>query len=174
KKAQMEGRYYDPKKQVEVLRRRNRIDHEKLARDIDAFMSDLEKYVFRDVSNFLGNFKKKDLYLISYGHVKHQKAKIKGSGVRKYFKKVVISKDRKINIIKEVIRKDNFSPNESVILIDDRPEQLERAEKERKSVVTFHMCRPEGRYSDLICTAMDYEVKNLKEAAGIIKKEGMK
>ena len=174
KKAQMEGRYYDPKKQIEVLRRRNSIDHAKLGREVDAFMADLEKYVFRDVSNFLENFQKKDLYLISYGHEKFQRAKIKGSGIGKFFKKIIISKNQKINIIKEIIRKDNFSSEESVILIDDRPEQLEQTEKKRKSVVTFHMCRPEGRYSDLICVAMDYEVKNLKEADRIIKKEGMK
>lgn len=174
KKAQVEGKYYDPKKQVAVLRRRNIIDHKKLERDIDVFMSDLKKYVFPDVKEFLGNFKKNDLYLISYGHVKFQKTKIKGSLVRKYFRKVVISKDNKINIIRETAKKDNFLSRESVILIDDRPEQLEQTEKKKKSIVTFHMCRPEGRYSDLICLNRDYEVKNLKEVAKIIKDEEIK
>lgn len=173
KKAQLEGKYYDPKKQIEVLRRRNNIDHLELDRDLDAFMADLGKYVFPDACKFLESYKKKDLYLITYGHVKFQQAKIRGSGLRKYFRRVVISKDDKINIIKKTISRDNFSRGERVILIDDRPEQIEKVEAVRKSVVTFHMCRPEGRYSDLICTAMDYEVKSLKEAAEIIKKEGM-
>jgi hypothetical protein len=36
------------------------------------------------------------------------------------------------------------------------------------------MCRPEGRYSNLICVDKDWEVKNFKEIAKIIKREGMK
>lgn len=174
KKAQEIGKYYNPKEQIEVLRKRNKIDRGKLRRDIDKFMKNLKPYVFLDVYDFLKIFSKKDLFLITYGHEKFQLAKIRGAKISRFFRKIMISKDNKINIIREASKKYKFSPKESVLLIDDRPEQLERTEKTRKSVVTFHMCRPEGRYSDLICIDKDYEVKNIKEVAEIIIKEEMK
>lgn len=174
KRAQEWGKYYDPKNQIRVLRRRNQIDHEKLEKDLDLFLADLREYVFPDVYRFLESFPKKDLFLLTYGHVKFQKIKIKGAGVKKYFKKLLISKDNKINVIMETCKAYKFSPGEKIILIDDRPEQLERAERARKSVVTFHMCRPEGRYTNLICLDKDYEVNSLKETLGIIKGNNIK
>jgi len=171
KKAQARGEYYDPKKQIQVLKKRNQIDQRKLSRDIDKFLKSLEKYVFSDVLNFLSHFPKKDLYLITYGHEIFQMKKIKGAGIKKYFKRIIVSKNNKLAIILETAQKDKFSPGEKMILIDDRPEQLERVEQRKKSVITFHMCRPQGRYSDLICADKDYEVKNLKEILSIINRE---
>lgn len=171
KAAQEMGKYYNPKDQIRVLKKRNSIDHKKLGKDIDKLMKDLKPYVFSDVYKFLENFRKKDLFLITYGHEKFQLAKIRGAEIGRHFRRILISKDNKINIIREASKKYKFSPKESVLLIDDRPEQLERTEKARKSVVTFRMCRPEGRYSDLICLDKDYEVKSLREALKIIKKK---
>ena len=94
--------------------------------------------------------------------------------MEKYFNQVLVTKKNKIDKIMEIVKKLNFFNNESVILIDDRPEQLERAEEKKNMITTFRMCRPEGRYSDLICMDKDYEVKNLGEVARIIKKEKMK
>lgn len=169
KKAQEEGKYYNPKQQIRVLKRRFQIDQYKLERDLDKFFSDLRSYVFPDVYLFLEAFPKKDCFLLTYGHIRFQKIKINGCGVRKYFRRLLISKDNKINIIREISEKYHFPSEESIILIDDRPEQLERTEETKKSVVTFHMCRSQGRYSNLICLDRDYEVKNLKEALNIIK-----
>lgn len=171
KKAQALGEYYDPKKQIQVLRKRNQINQEELSKDLDDFLKDLGKYVFSDVFDFLSFFPKKELYLITYGHEKFQMKKIKGTGISKYFRKVIISKNNKLNIILETAKDHKFSSGEKVVLIDDRPEQLERAEKRKKSIITFHMCRPQGRYSDLICADKDYEVKNFKEVLKIIKQE---
>jgi len=172
KVAQVEGKYYDPKKQVKVLKKRFEIDTKKLEKDLDKFLKDLKKYVFPDVFDFLSNFSKKDLFLITYGHVRFQKKKIRNSGTNKFFKKILISKDNKINIVLETCKKYGFSPEkESIIIIDDRPEQIEKTEKIRKKIITFRMCRPEGRYSDLLCIDKDWEVKNLKEVSKIIKKE---
>jgi hypothetical protein len=172
--AQEEGKYYYPKDQIRVLKKRNTIDGKKLGEDIDKMMKDLRPYVFPDVYDFISNFSKKDLFLLTYGHEKFQLAKIRGAQVRPYFRKTMISKDNKINIIRQTMKEYNFSPQELVVFIDDRPEQLERTEKVKKSIVTFRMCRPEGRYSNLICVDKDWEVKNFKEIAKIIKREGMK
>lgn len=174
KKAQARGRYYNPKDQIKVLKKRNQIDSVALGKDIDALMKDLTEYVFPDVYAFIELFSREDLFLLTYGHEKFQRAKIRGARVGKYFKKILLSKDDKINIIRAVSRQYAFRSDEVIVFIDDRPEQIEKVETVRKSIVTFRMCRPEGRYSDLLCRAMDYEVKSLKEAAEIIKKEGLK
>jgi hypothetical protein len=170
KKAQAEGKFYDPKKQIEVLRRKGQIDHEKLKKDIDGFMKDLSSYVFPDTYDFLKVFSKKDLFLMSYGHEKHQRNKIKGAKISKFFSKSFITRSNKIENILRLSKELNFKKNEKIILIDDRPEQIERAEQKMKKIVTFRMSRKEGRYSDLICLDKDYEVKNFKEALVIIQK----
>lgn len=173
KRAQEFGQYYNPKKQVEVLRRKNKIDGKKLNRDLDDLLVDLRKYVFPDVENFLKKFYKKDLFLITYGHVVFQMKKIKRAGLQKKFNRVLITKDNKIDKIIKFSKEREFSPKEKIILIDDRPEQLEKAKKKSKSIITFRICRPEGRYSDLICMEKDWEVKNLRSVFGVLKREGL-
>lgn len=175
KKAQAEGKHFDPRLQAKVLKKRFEIDTKKLEKDLDRFLKNLKKYVFPDVSEFLSNFSKKDLFLITYGHARFQKKKIRNSEMGKFFRRTLISKDNKINIVMEACRKYDFSPmREDIIIIDDRPEQIEKTEKAQKKIRTFRMCRPEGRYSDLICLDKDWEVKNLKEILKVIKKEKLK
>jgi FMN phosphatase YigB (HAD superfamily) len=170
KKDQVRKIYYGPRKQINVLRRRGEIDRKKFTRDIDKFMEDLRGYVFPDCFGFISAFKKKDLYLITYGHEKFQLEKIKGARIKKFFKKVIISEKNKIDEILQTAKKEKFLLDENIVFIEDRPEQIEEAEKRKKSIKTFHMCRPEGRYSNLACKREDYEVKNLKEALNIVKK----
>ncbi len=174
KKDQDRRKYYDPKSQIQVLRRRRQINQKKLNLEIDALMKNLEKYVFLDVRDFLDNFPKKDLFLLTYGHVKFQKNKIKGAGIGKYFRKTIISRDNKADDILETAKKIKLPAEEEIILIDDRPEQIERAKRRKKKITAFRMCRKEGRYSDLICFHKDYEVKTLMGVLKIIKKEGIK
>lgn len=175
KGSELEGKYYDPKKQIKILKKRFQVDNKKLQKDLDKFLKDLSGYIFPDVHYFLNNFSKSDLFLISYGHARFQRKKIRSSGMSKCFRKVLISKNNKMNIILNTCRKYGISPSkEDVILIDDRPEQLERTEQGKRRIKTFRICRPEGRYSDLLCVEMDYEVRNLREVFKIIKKEKMK
>jgi len=170
RKAANKRDYYDPKKQVTVLRRRNQINRKKLGRDIEIFMKNLSKYVFKDFYEFPKFFKKTDLYLITFGHQKFQAKKIEGSGIKKFFKKVIISKKDKIDDILGIIKKEKFSDSEKMFFIEDYPEQVEEAKKRSKRLHCFHMFRPEGRYSDLACASKDFGVKNLKEVLKIIKK----
>lgn len=171
KRAQEWGQYYDPKKQIKVLKKKFYIDQKKLEKDIDELMSDLSAYVFPDVYNFISYFPKRDLFLITYGHVRHQLKKIRRCGINKCFREILIAKRNKIDVIIETCKEHNFKEKEEIIFIDDRPEQLERAEGIKRNITTFRICRPEGRYSDLLCLDKDYEVKNLKQALRILKEK---
>lgn len=170
KRAQEWGQYYDPKDQVKVLRRRDSIDSKQLENDIERMMQDLSGYVFEDCYEFLKLFPKKDLYLITYGHVKFQKKKIKGSKIGRFFDKIIVSEGNKIDDIMRIIKEKRIPSYEVVVYVEDRPEQIERARKRTRRVRTFHMCRPEGRYSNLACQYKDFEVKNLRETLRIVKK----
>jgi FMN phosphatase YigB (HAD superfamily) len=162
--------YYDPKNQALVLRRRGSINQKKLKEDLDKFMKDLSAYVFKDFYDFRKLFRKSDLYLITFGHPKFQAKKINSSGIGRYFKKVIISKKDKVDDIMRIMKEDKFSDSEEVVFIEDYPEQVEEAKKRSKRLKCFHMCRPEGRYSNLACRHMDFEVNNLKETLNILKK----
>ena len=170
KRAQEWGQYYDPKDQVKVLKRRDSINNKKLQKDIQRMMQDLSGYVFKDCHAFLKLFRKEDLYLITYGHIKFQKKKIKGSKIGRFFNGIIVSKGNKIDDIMRVIKKDEFPRDEEIIYIEDRPEQVEQAKKKTKRVIALHMCRPEGRYSNLACEYKDFEVKSLRETVKIVKK----
>ena len=169
KKDQALGKYYDLKKQISALKKIKRLDHEKLANELADFTANLESYVFSDVKIFLEKFPKKDLFLVTYGHEKFQKLKIKNSDLKKYFSQIIITKNYKADDIEDVSKKQKFSLDEKIILIDDRPDQIEKVKEQNEKVVTFRLRRKEGRYKDLICKNTDYEIKNLKEALKIIE-----
>lgn len=175
KKEEMRGKYYDPRRQIKVLKKKYVVNNERLKKDLDAFLKDLRGYIFPDVRDFLDNFEKKNLFLITYGHAQFQKKKIVNSGMSRCFNKILICRGNKVDIINDVCKKRGITPGEEdILLIDDHPEQIAEAERVRRLIKTFHMCRPQGRFSDLICLEKDYEVRNLKEVLKIIKKEGMK
>ncbi len=167
------GLHYDPRAQIRALKKNNRGDGKKLEEEISVFLSKLETYVFGDVLKFLQMFPRRNLFILSYGHDVFQRKKIKGAGISGLVRRVFVNGNNKIELVMYLARKYAFSPKEDIILIDDRSEQLSRTKKTQQRVKTFHICRKEGRYSDLVCLEKDYSVKNLKEAARIIKKEKM-
>jgi FMN phosphatase YigB (HAD superfamily) len=171
KKGRSLVRYYSFKKQIARLGSQKNIDAEKLKSELNSFFGDLKKYVFSDVEPFLSNFSKKDLHLITYGQVDFQGIKIRGTGLRKRFNQIIITKNKKADDMVGLAKRKKFSPKENIIFIDDHPEQIERAMKVRKKIVTFRLRRKEGRYSDLPCPHKDFEKKNLREVLGVIKKE---
>jgi hypothetical protein len=170
-KSQSQGRHYDLELQIKTLEKSKGIDGKKLKKDVDKFMNNLGTYLFPDVKNFLQKFPKKDLFILSYGQPKFQKSKIRGTGIEKFVSKIFITKRKKVNVILGLARKYAFPEKEAIILIDDHPDQFELSEKARGRIITFHLCRKEGRYRDLPCKKRDYAAKDLTVTARIIKKE---
>jgi FMN phosphatase YigB (HAD superfamily) len=162
------GRFYYPKDQIKRLKKDYKLDTRKLEKEIKLLMKNLENYIFRDVYSFLMNFKKRDLILITYGHEKFQKEKIKGTKIGKYFRDVVVSRKNKLYEILELIGKNSHDLKEKIVMIDDKAECIEKIEKEMKKIKTIHIRRPQGRYSHLPCEHADYETKNLGQAYKII------
>lgn len=159
---------YDSMEHVKRIRQELGMDTRKLEKDLKKFIKTTKKYVFSDVEQFLLNFKKKDIYLVSYAKTKFQEDKIKSSGLARHFKRIIISDKMKFSALKSIIKKDKINKKEKLYFIDDRMKQINDAKKNIPALKTFFMRRKEGRYGDKRSSYCDFEIKNLKEAAKII------
>ncbi len=158
---------YDSDKHLKIIKEKENIKTGKLRRDIGKLIKRINKYIFSDAENFLRQFKKNDLYLVSYGNTRFQKSKIKSSGLQKYFKETVIIDKLKSFAVRNIIKKNNFR-KEEMFFIDDRVEQIGDIKKKIAGIATIFVKRKEGRYNDKRNRYCDYTAKNLKEVQEII------
>jgi FMN phosphatase YigB (HAD superfamily) len=158
---------YDPEKQINTLGKKNNINEKRLRKDLKKFISNTREFVFPDVNAFLKDNKKTDLYVVSYAYTDFQFRKIINSGIYTQFRRVSVSDKNKNIVLKQFVgKKDAF------IFIDDRIENINLAKKYFPNCATFLLKRKEGRYYDKKTKAVDFEIKNLKEAQKIILKLG--
>jgi FMN phosphatase YigB (HAD superfamily) len=116
---------YNPQEHVKAIGKNFPINAQKLKKDISKFIEDTRPYVFTDVQSFIKNFSKKDLYLISFPKIKFQLAKIKNSGLEKFFKRTILANAGKAEALNRQIRKDKIKKGERIYFIDDRLEKIE-------------------------------------------------
>jgi len=157
---------YDPEKQIKYLAKKGNINSKKLKRDLEELINNSYKFLFRDAQNFLDNFKRRELVLLSFARTNFQCSKIKNSGIEKYFSKVVISDARKADEISKIAGKQNID----LFFIDDRIDQISPVKTLFPKSITFLLKRKEGRYNDKRTKSVDFQVRSLKEVKKIIKK----
>ncbi len=161
---------YSPQKQIKILSKIKKINSEKIEKSVRILCGSLKKFIFPDALYFLKNFKTDNLFILSFGDRTFQMEKIKNSKIDKFFGKIIVSTENKLNLILKTAKKYNFKKGENVIFIDDCPDNLKRVGRIKKSIKTFYVKRQSGSYGHLSCPDADYEVKNMKEALKIIKK----
>jgi len=149
---------YSPTKHIKLLIKDKNCGHI-LYSDILKFLKDLKLYIFKDAKEFLSNCPKNNLYLLSYGDLKFQKQKIKGAGISKYFKRVIITNKSKIEIIKKIAKRDRFSKLERIIFIDDKSQNIE--EVKRKNIITIQLMRSADKST--LSKKADFKAKNFRE-----------
>ena len=157
---------YSPWRQLELMGLPSDKSRD-IKKELTESLVDLQKYVFKDVGRLIVNFHKSSLVILSYGDIKFQGQKIKGSGLTKYFGKIIISKKSKAVVIGKYHAKNG---KESIYFLDDRIEHLEEMKKSDPAVTTMLVRRREGRYKDERSDAGDYAIKNLNQAVKIINK----
>ena len=155
---------------IDKIGKEEKIDISALKRDVEVFLGKADKYVFHDVDDFFGSFKKRDSYLISYSKNKFLQSKINNSGVAKYFREVVMTDSLKSAPIRDIMHKDSIKKDETVFFLDDRIEQIGDVKKHFKWIKTIFINRKEGRYQNIADDMCDFECKNLKQAKKIILK----
>lgn len=125
------------------------------------------KYLYPDVLPFFRKwFSKVDIFLVSLGDEEFQKRKLKGSGIYKFFKRILITKDKRK--IKEV--QPLFNKEKKNFVIEDNPEMLFYLKRKFKRIITVRINRGEGKYKELPDNRnIDFSIKSLRELDQILK-----
>lgn len=131
---------------------------------IDRYMSDLRQYVFKDALRFFDRMRAHELYLLSFGDPAFQKQKIHGSGVKYYFKRVIVTRGNKGKEISALRTKKGVS-NERIVFIDDSEKHL-REVRGNAHVVIIHLKR--GKRGALRSVHADHHVSTLAQATRVI------
>lgn len=162
-------RAYDPMKHIGRICERAQVDISKIKPQIEMFTKDTSRYVFSDVENFLKNFKRNELYIISYSLTNFQQAKIFNSGIAQLFERVEIVSESKAKAIEKNISQNIIDSRDKIYFVDDRIEHIEIVKSKYPKCITILMKRTEGRYNDAKNKYCDYEAENLNEVQKIIK-----
>ncbi|MDO8529753.1 MAG: HAD hydrolase-like protein [bacterium] len=160
---------YDPIKHFKKIKNPNKKEVEKMRVTIKNFLNDTGKFVFKDALDFLEKNKNLDLYLVTFGLKNFQAEKINSSGIRKFFKKIIILKTWKSEAVK-IIFSGRLIRNEVIYFFDDSIRFLEEMKKKYPRVKTVLVKRRKkpDQVKNKYC---DYEIKNFSEAAEIINNE---
>lgn len=156
---------YDPIKHYREIKNPSREDIKKVRADVDACLENTKQFVFKDVRKFLEKNKSLDLYLVTFGLKNFQAGKINGSGIRKFFKKIIILKTWKSEAVKIIFGKRSIK-NETIYFFDDKIRFLEEMKKKYPSVKTILVKRK--KKSDQVKNKYcDFEIKNFSEVNSI-------
>lgn len=156
---------FDKKILINFLSELKSFDKKKVDEDIDSIISKSSDFVYSDFFNFVNNFNKKDLILLSFGTTDFQGMKIKNSGIASYFQEVIITQKDKTENLKNVLKKDE---SEKIFFIDDKAKQVDIIKEKLPQIITMKMERPQGGHINTKSKLTDYVVKDLGEAKNII------
>lgn len=149
---------------VDLLYKLKIFDKNKVNAEIDRIIERSYEFVYQDFFDFVLDFKKKDLILLSFGTTDFQKIKIENSGILKYFCESIITSKNKADDIEEILKKHV----ESLIFMDDKASQIDEAKKRLPQIIAIKMEREKGGHILPKSELADYIVKNLSEAKKII------
>jgi N-acetylglucosamine kinase-like BadF-type ATPase/FMN phosphatase YigB (HAD superfamily) len=168
-KSKGRGRDYKPERQFKLIQKsRPEIKIGKLKKSFEKILKTAPRFLYNDVSAFLKKWSKEaDLILLSYGEDNFQKLKIENSGIKKYFKKIIVTKD----IDKTKPFKKLFSENKKIVFVEDNPQALLKTKASFPQIMTVRINRGEGKYCQKPNhRRIDFSIKNLKELNKILKR----
>lgn len=125
------------------------------------------KFLFPDTIRFLKKYTP-NLILLTLGEEEAQGAKIKGAEVGNYFKEIIITRRIKAKDFQEILIP-KYS-KETLIFIDDKPNEVNSVEKKCPQVFTVRMKRPEGRFTAIDSTIVNLSAEDLDEVSQTIDK----
>lgn len=162
-------RVFDPWGLFLRLEKYEKMNVDKLRENFESQLSDLKRFVFSDVESFLLKIGRESVHLVSFGLPSFQEKKIIGSGVNELVCNFSITGNLKAHMISRILKDEKINPEEKIIFIDDRVEQIEDVKKAFPTTMTIFLCREEGRYKDQKTEYCDFEAHSLEEAEKIIK-----
>ena len=151
---------------VDLFYELRNFNKEEISKKIDSVITKSNIFIYSDFFDFVSDYKKEELILLSFGTTKFQKNKIENSGISKYFNEVIITSRNKADDMNYIKKK----YNENIIFIDDKAEAIDDVKKRLSNVVTMKMERPQGGHIDTESKLADHIIKELNEAKNIINK----
>lgn len=159
------GRPYSPARHLQLLAREGCVaDMRRVKTSVIRATTDTSPFVFRDAHAFFARHGKKDLRLLSFGDPAFQKKKISGSGIKKYFSAVIVTKGDKGKEIEKVMRTRVKTRQSAVVLIDDSDVHIREARR-IPGVIALQLRRRRGIHKS---PSADYHVSTLAHASRII------
>ncbi|MDI6591630.1 MAG: HAD hydrolase-like protein [Patescibacteria group bacterium] len=161
------GRDYKPFQQFKLINKENpQIEIKTLKKSFEKVFKKAPKFLYKDAIWFLKKWKNKaDLILLSYGEEKFQRQKIEKSKIKKYFKKIIITRD----IEKTKPFKKAFQKNKKIIFVEDNPEALFKIKENYPKVIAIRINRKEGKYwQEKNNSKIDFSIRNLRELEKIL------
>lgn len=131
------------------------------------FMRNLKRYVFLDAQSFLRHHQKQGLFLVSFGDAAFQRRKIAHSGVKKYFKRVVVTQGDKAKEVAALLLKSKAKKPYGIIFIDDSKKHI-REVRSITSAIIIQILRKGRRTADEKSSFADHHVATLAGASKII------
>ena len=163
---------YDPWQQIKALKEKYNLEEKKLIKDLENLLRNSKEFLFFDSKDFLKKFDKDFLILLSYGDNKFQEEKVKGSGLARYFFKIIIGDEDKAKLIQRFLVShppaDGAGKKDPIFLLEDFPMHINVVKRKLPHVKIIRIKRRDGRYGDLPSLKPDFEAKNFKEAGRII------
>lgn len=160
---------YNPKNHIQRILEKTGSDFPLLEEKIIDFVSDTGAYIFPDVENFLKNFKKEDLFIVSFSLTRFQLSKIFNSGISDFFRKVEVVNDKKSRAVRFLIEEERLNMSESFYFLDDRVEHIGDVKRKFPFIKSILVRRPEGRYKEERNEYCDFQVENLDQVRVILK-----
>ena len=158
---------FDPKTIIELLNKAKPFDKTKAEKEIDLILGDLEDFIYPDFFDFVKDFQKKDLILLSFATTDTQKIKIDNSGITEFFGNIIITSRDKAEDVKPILEK---YKSEKCFFIDDKTMQVDNIKNKLPEIITMKIKRPQGIDITTESRLTDYTIESLDEAKNIINK----
>ncbi len=131
----------------------------KMLHELNALLD--HQYFFHDTINFLENFQKKSLILVSSGDYVVQLRKVHAHRIEKYFKNIYVT-ENKPEVISKIKKTKTF-------FLDDAPRQIDAVKKRNPDVTCILMRKPPPWEVKTKSELADVHCTNLLDAAAYIK-----
>jgi FMN phosphatase YigB (HAD superfamily) len=146
--------------------KKREFDQRQVRHSMDTVFANMDVFVHEDFFDFAREFGKDKLAVLSYGTTPTQRRKIENSKIVPFFDEVIVTNRGKEEDFRDIVQK---HAGKQIFFVDDRAYQLDKVKEAVPSVVALKIERPSARYRAESSARADHVVRDLREAAHIIR-----
>lgn len=146
--------------------RTGEFDIRKTRKSMDMIFSNIDVFVHDDFFDFVKEFGKDKLAILSFGTTPFQREKIENSKIVPYFSEVIVTPKGKEEAFLQIV---SDHAGKKIFFVDDRAYQINKVKEAFPDITAMKIERPNGRYREDKSAFADYIVKDFYDVADIIK-----